>query len=339
MKAWDFAPGLADLRGYRRSSLGPDVTAGVTVAAVAVPSGLGMGELAGVSPIAGLYAASIPLLGYALFGSSRQLIVGPVGAVSAVTATSVAGVAGSDDPARVAAVAAVLAALVGLTLIVSALLKLGFMAEFLSSPVLLGYINGVAVLIIAGQTDKLLGISVEARNFVPRVLETVLAIPKINWWTVLLSAVLIGMVLVLKKLVPKFPGMLAVVVFAGGASALFGFSGLGIAVVGEVPGGFPVPQVSGVTLDDVFDLTVPALGLALIAYGDSMAIARTYAEKHRYEINADRELLGLGAGNLAAGLFQGIPIGGSGSKTALNDASRGQTPLVGIIVAVLSLVV
>lgn len=339
MKAWDFAPGLADLRGYRRSCLPGDLTAGVTVAAVAVPSGLGMGELAGVSPIAGLYAASIPLLGYALFGSSRQLIVGPVGAVSAVTATSVAGVASSDDPARVAAVAAVLAALVGLTLIVSALLKLGFMAEFLSGPVLLGYINGVAVLIIAGQTDKLLGISVEARNFLPRVLETVLAIPEINWWTVLLSAVLIGMVLVLKKMVPKFPGMLAVVVLAGGASALFGFSRLGIAVVGEVPGGFPLPQASDVTLDDVFDLTVPALGLALIAYGDSMAIARTYAEKHRYEINADRELLGLGAGNLAAGLFQGIPIGGSGSKTALNDASRGRTPLVGIIVAVLSLVV
>src|SRR5690606_22605979 len=161
----------------------------------------------------------------------------------------------------------------------------------------------------------------------------------INWWTVLLSAVLIGMVLVLKKMVPKFPGMLAVVVLAGGASALFGFSRLGIAVVGEVPGGFPLPQASDVTLDDVFDLTVPALGLALIAYGDSMAIARTYAEKRRYEINADRELLGLGAGNLAAGLFQGIPIGGSGSKTALNDASRGHTPLVGIIVSIVSLLV
>lgn len=290
--------------------------------------------------MAGLYATAIPLIGYALFGSSRQLIVGPTGAIAAVTAVSIATLlTPSDDPARAAGLAAVLAALTGVILIVSSLLRLGFMAEFLSSPVLLGYLNGVAVIIIAGQLDKLLGVTVESRNFIPRIWETLLAIPRAHGWTVLLSALLIGMVLLLRKTVPKIPAMIVVVVLAGVASVMMGFSRHGIAVVGDVPSGFPVPRLSGVSLDDVFDLVVPALGLALIIFGDSMAIAQTYADKHRYEIKANRELLGLGAANIAAGLFQAIPVDGSGSRTALSDANRGGSPLVGIIVAVVSLLV
>ncbi|MEV0201223.1 SulP family inorganic anion transporter [Nonomuraea sp. NPDC050691] len=332
-------PGLAELRGYRRSRLCDDVVAGVTVAAVAIPSGLGMGELAGVGPVAGLYATAVPLIGYALFGSSRQMIVGPTGAIAAVTATSVAAVVSSDDPARVAGMAAALAALSGVILILASLLRLGFMAEFLSRPVLLGYINGVAVLIIAGQLDKLLGITVESRNFVPQVWETLLALPQAHGWTVLLSALLIGVVVLLRVTAPKIPAVIVAVVLAGAASAAIGFPRHGIEVVGDVPRGFPLPRLPGISLDDVLDLVVPALGLALLIFGDSMAIARTYADKHRYTISAGRELLGLGAANIAAGLFQAIPIDASGSRTALNDVRGGASPLVGMTVAATAVLV
>ncbi|MFC4060267.1 SulP family inorganic anion transporter [Planomonospora corallina] len=339
MKLWQLVPGLAELRGYRRSRLRDDVVAGVTVAAVAVPSGLGMGELAGVGPVAGLYATAVPLIGYALFGSSRQLIVGPTGAVAAVTATSVAAVASSDDPVRVAGMAAALAVLSGVILILCSLLRLGFMSEFLSRPVLLGYINGVAVLIMVGQLNKLLGVTVESRNFVPQVWETLRAIPQAHGWTVLLSVLLIGAVVLLRVAAPKIPAVIVVVVIAGVASAVIGFPRHGIEVVGDVAGGFPLPRLPGISLDDVFDLVVPALGLALLIFGDSMAIARTYADKHRYTISANRELLGLGAANITAGLFQAIPIDASGSRTALNDSYRGASPLVGLIVAAAAVLV
>lgn len=330
------APGLA---GLRRSRLRDDVVAGLTVAAVAIPSGLGMGELAGVNPVAGLYATAVPLIGYALFGSSRQVIVGPTGAIAAVTATSVAAVVSADDPARVAGMAAALAALSGVILVLFAVLRLGFMSEFLSRPVLLGYINGVAVLIMAGQLDKLLGLTVDSRKFVPQVWDTLLAVPQAHGWTVLLSVVLLGVVMLLRVTAPKVPAVIVVVALAGVASAVFGFSRYGIEVVGEVPGGFPVPRLPAVSIEDVVQLAVPAFGLALLMFGDSMAIARTYADKHRYPISPTRELVGLGAANLAAGLFQAIPIDASGSRTALNDTRRGASPLVGLIVAAAAVLV
>ena len=158
---WALAPGLHELRGYRRDQLRPDLLAGVTGAAVAVPAGLAMGELAGLSPVAGLYATMLPLVAYALFTSSRHVMVGPDGTLAVLTATTVAPLAGGNT-ARYAALAAALALMVGLILLVSAALRLGFMADFLSIPILIGYFNGIALIIIASQLGKVFGLSISA---------------------------------------------------------------------------------------------------------------------------------------------------------------------------------
>jgi SulP family sulfate permease len=187
---WALAPGLRELRGYRRGQLRPDLLAGVTVAAVAVPAGLATGELAGLSPVAGLYATMWPLVAYALYASSRQIVVGPDGTLAVLTATTVAPLAGGGA-ARYAALAAALAMIVGLILLVSAALRLGFMADFLSIPILLGYFNGIALIIIASQVGKVFGLSISADYFFGVLREFITEVGQIQWLTATLSLALL----------------------------------------------------------------------------------------------------------------------------------------------------
>ena len=208
---WALAPGLDELRGYRRDQLRPDLLAGITGAAVAVPAGLAMGELAGLSPVAGLYATMLPLVAYALFTSSRQVMVGPDGTLAVLTASTVAPLAGGNA-ARYAALAAALALMVGLILLLSAALRLGFMADFLSIPILVGYFNGIALIIIASQFGKLFGLSISATYFFGVLREFVTEVGQIHWWTAVFSVALLALVLVLKRFAPAFPGSLLAVV-------------------------------------------------------------------------------------------------------------------------------
>jgi sulfate permease, SulP family len=335
---WDVVPGLADLRRYERAQLRTDVIAGVTIAAVAVPAGLGMGELAGLTAVAGLYATLLPLAAYSLFGSSRQLVVGPEGALAALTAATLAPLA-AGDPARYAALAAMLALLVGGILVVSSLLRLGFMADFLGKPVLIGYINGIALIIIASQLGKLFGLDIESDDFFPTLEEFFRELGKSHWSTVLLSAGLLALIFVLRRVVPMVPATLVAVVVAGVLSELFDFEGRGIAVVGDIAAGLPDLGLPDVGLDDVTDLALPAVGLALVAFGDTVATARTYAAKNRYEVDANRELAGLGASSIAAGFSQAFPVSASGSRTALNDSSGGSSQVVCLIAAAIVAVI
>ena len=336
--AWSFVPGLRDLRHYDRAALRPDLIAAVTVAAVAVPASLGMAELAGLPVVVGLYATMLPLAAYALFGSSRQLVVGPEGTLAALTAVTIAPLAGGD-PAQYAALAAALALVMGVVLLLGGLLRLGFMADFFSKPVLLGYINGIALTIIAGQLGKLLGVSVSEQDFFPILREVFSELGQVDPLTAFLSISLVGLALLLRRVAPMVPATLVVVVVAIVASVLFDLAEHGVAVVGDVEGGLPPLGLPDVTLDDIVDLLLPASAFALIAFADSIASVRSYAVKNGYEIDPNRELAGLGGANLAAGISAAFPISGSGSRTALNDSTGGRTQLVGIATAVLVAVI
>lgn len=329
---WALAPGLAELRGYRRSQLRPDLLAGLTGAAVAIPAGLAMGELAGLSPVAGLYATMLPLVAYALFTSSRHVMVGPDGTLAVLTATSVAPLAGGS-PARYAALAAALALIVGVIHLVSAALRLGFMADFLSVPILVGYFNGIALIIIASQLGKVFGLSISADYFFGILREFVSEISQIHWLTAAFSVALLVMVLLLKRAAPAFPGSLLAVVIASVASVTLDLPRRGLAVVGDVTPGLPSLTFPDLPLRDLSLLTIPAGGLALVAFADTMANARTYAKRHGYEVSANRELAALGAANIAAGFSRAMAISASGSRSALNDATGGTSQVVGLVTA------
>lgn len=332
------APGLSELTAQAPRHWRKDLIVGLSVAAVAVPSSLGMAELAGVPPTAGLYATMFPLAVYLLFGSSRQLVVGPDGTLSALTASTLAPIA-AGDPAQYGALAAALAIAVGLWMLVGAALRLGFMADFLSKPVLIGYSNGVALQIIASQAGKLLGIKVQSRNFFPTIREVVGNLGHTSLTTLALSASLAAMALVLVWAWPKAPVYLAVVLVAGAASALLHLDQHGIATIGPVGAGLPIPKPPRITFTQASTLVLAAAGMALVSFGDATAITRTYAAKNGYEVQAGRELAGLGAANIAAGLTQAMPVSSSGSRTAVNDAAGGRTQLVGLAVLAVAVLI
>jgi hypothetical protein len=319
--AWSIVPGARDLRHYDRAALRPDLVAAVSVAAVAVPASLGMAELAGLPVVVGLYATMLPLTGYALFGSSRQLIVGPEGALAALTAVTIAPLAGGD-PERYAALAAALALVMGVVLVLGGLLHLGFMADFFSKPVLLGYINGTALTIIASQLGKLLGVSVSEQDFFPILREVVVELGDVDSLTVLVSTSLLGLAFVLRRVAPKVPATLVVVVGAIAASLLFDLEERGVAVVGAVEGGLPPLGLPDVSLSDLRDLLLPACAFALIAFADTIGSARAYAVKNGYEVDPNRELAGLGGANLSSGVSAAFPVSASGSPATSSPSVR-----------------
>ena len=213
------------------------------------------------------------------------------------------------------------------------------MADFLSIPILVGYFNGIALIIIASQLGKILGLSISATYFFGVLRELVSEASQIHWWTALFSLALLALLLTLKRVAPTFPGSLLAVVVAGVASVTLDLSARGLAVVGDIPAGLPSLTVPEVPLRDVSLLALPAAGLALVAFADTIANARTYAKRNGYEIRANRELAGLGAANIAAGFSRALAISASGSRSALNDASGGTSQVVGLVTALVVAVV
>ncbi|MFW5417785.1 sulfate permease [Nocardiopsis sp. CNT-189] len=325
-------PGMGGPAGYGRARLVRDLVAGVTVGAVAVPAGLAMSELAGLPPMAGVYATLLPLAVYALLGSSRHLVVGPESVLAALTLSIVAPLA-QGDPGRYAVLAAALALMTGTVYIAAGLLRLGFMADFLSKPVLLGFVNGTALIIIAGQLGKVFGIPVAFSGFFPTLWRLAAGIGRTHPPTLVLSALLLGLALALRRWAPVLPATLAVVAAATAASALLDLEDLGVAVVGPVDGGLPPVALPWAALPDLADLVVPALGLALVGFADAAAISRGYARRSGYPIDPNRELTALGAANLSAGLTQAFPVGSSASRTALGVSTGASSQVTGVTAA------
>ena len=330
------APGLATLLRYPRSYLRSDVVAGVTVGAVAVPSSLAMAELAGLPVVYGLYGTFLPLAVYGLLGTSRQHVIGPDSTLAALTGVTVAPIAmvgGQVDPARYAALAAALALAMGLLLFLAGALRLGFVADFFGKPVLLGYINGVALIVIASQLGKLLGISVGVDDFFAIVWEVLSELGDANGPTVLLSAVLLASAIATRRFLPALPPSLVVLALALVIAALVDLEDHGIAVVGEVEGGLPSFGLPGIGASDFLDLLLPAAGFALVAFADLTATVRTFAQKHGYEVDANRELTALGGANLVGGLTGAFPVSSSNSRSAVNDSTGAKSQAAVIVAA------
>ena len=329
------APGVAFFLRYPRSYLRSDVVAGVTVGAVAVPSSMAMAELAGLPVVYGLYGTFLPLAVYGLLGTSRQHVVGPDSTLAALTGVTVAPLAmvgGEVDPARYAALAAALALAMGLLLFLAGALRLGFVADFFGKPVLLGYINGVALIVISTQLGKLLGISVGADDFFAIVREVFSELGDANGPTVLLSAGLLAAAVATRRIVPALPPSLVVLALGLLIAALVDLEDHGIAVVGEVAGGLPSFGLPGVGANDFLDLVLPAAAFSLVAFADLIATVRTFAQKHGYEVDANRELTAIGGANLVGGLTGAFPVSSSNSRSAVND-SAGAMSQAAVVVA------
>ena len=331
-------PGLEQFRGYQRQWLRGDALAGVTVAAYLVPQVMAYATVAGLPPVAGLWAALAPLAVYAVLGSSRQLSVGPESTTALMTATALAPLA-LGDPGRYAALAAAAALLVGAICFVAGLVRIGFLADLLSRPVLVGYMTGVAVIMIGSQLSKVTGVPVEGDEFVDQVRSFIEGLDGVHWPTAALSAAVLVLLLALARLVPRLPGPLIAILLATAAVAVFSLDRNGIRVIGEIPAGLPTPSLPGVGWADLSALVIPAAGIAIVAFSDNVLTARTFAARHSQRVDANAELRALGVCNVGTGLLHGFPVSSSGSRTALGDALGSRTQLYSVVSLVLVVVV
>ena len=331
-------PGLAALRRRDLPAVRGDVLAGVTVAAYLVPQVLAYAEVAGLAAVTGLWTAVAALGAYVVFGSSRQLSVGPESTTAIMTAVALAPLAAGDG-GRYAALAGALALLVGALCLLGRLARLGFLADLLSRPVLVGYLTGIALIMISGQLEKITGVPVDGDTFVAELLSFAANIGQVHLPTLLLSAAVLAFLLVGAKLFPRAPIPLLAVLLAAGATALLTADALGVRVVGSVPQGIPVPALPSVTITDLTDLLLPAVGVAIVAYSDNVLTGRAFATRNSYPLDADQEMLALGAANVAAGLLQGFPVSSSGSRTVIGDSLGSRSQLSSIVTLLLVVVV
>lgn len=330
------APGLHDLLHYQRADLPKDLAAGLAVAAVALPVGVAYAQLAGFHPAVGLYSSILPLLAYFLFGTSRQLILGPDAATCALIALTVAPMAGGDPQVYIA-LSALLALFAGLFCILACFLKLGALADFLSRPILVGFLNGVAVSIALGQSGKLFGFNIEQQGVVLVAIELISKFGQIHWLTFAVALLAFAVLLLAPRLIKHLPAALLAMLVAAVAVAGFDLEAHGVATLGVVPAGLPtlgLPAGSLQLLTEHFKpLLMAAAGIALISFSSAMLTARSFAAKNRYDIDVDREFAALGAANIASALSQGFAISGADSRTAMSDAAGGRTRLTGLFAA------
>ncbi|WP_328324509.1 sulfate permease [Kribbella sp. NBC_00382] len=320
------AAGLTGLWGGLRA----DVIAGVTVAAYLVPQAMAYAQLAGLPPVAGLWAVLAPLAVYAVLGTSRLLSVGPESTTALITAASLGSLA-AGDPARYAILAATLALLVGAICLIAWLLRLGFLADLLSKPVLIGYLAGIAVIMVAGQLGRMTGASVSGES---PVAELISAVRHFGSWhpaTVVVSVVALTLLLAAAKWLPRWPAPLMVMALAAAVTAIAGLRDHGVAVIGTVPAGLPVPGLPALNVDDLKLLVFPAVGVALVGYTDTVLTGRAFATDRHERIDADQELLALGVANLTAGTLHGFPVSSSGSRTAVAVAAGAKSQLYSLV--------
>ena len=312
--------------------------AGITVAAYLVPQVMAYATVAGLEPVVGLWAALVPLAVYAVLGSSRQLSVGPESTTALMTATALAPLA-AGDPGRYAMMAAAVALLVGAICFVGGLIRLGLLAELLSRPVLIGYMAGVAVIMIASQLGKVSGVSVDGDEFLDQMRSFIAGLGAVHWPTIVLATSVLALLLLLDRLVPRLPGALIAMLVATAVVAALSLHKNGIKVIGAIPSGLPTPMVPSIPIADFMALLIPAAGIAIVAFSDNVLTARTFAVRHGQNVDANAELRALGVCNVGAGLMHGFPVSSSGSRTALGDALGSRSQLYSVVALVSVLVV
>lgn len=322
-------PGLVSLRTYQRRWLRSDLVAGIVLAAILVPQGMAYAELAGLPAVNGLYTTIACLVGYALMGPSKILVLGPDSSLGPlIFAAIIPLVVAGDDPAKAIALAGMLAILVGLIEIGLGVGKLGFVADLLSSEVQVGYMNGLAITIIVGQLPKLSGFSTDADSFVEEVREFVTNFDQRDATALAVGLVTLVVLLGLPRITKKIPAVLVAVVGATVATAIFGFD---IGTVGTLPEGLPTPEVPWTDIGDVVPLLVAAIGITLVSLTDTIALSTSFNARRGEQVKPNQEMIGIGSANIAAGFFQGFAISSSSSRTAVAEQSGAKSQLTGLV--------
>jgi high affinity sulfate transporter 1 len=330
-------PGARTLAEYQTPWLRRDLVAGIVLTTLLVPQGMAYAQLAGLPAITGLYTTILCLVGYALFGPSRLLVLGPDSSLGPMIAATLLPILGSDgSPARAIALASMLALLVGAVMIAAGAAKLGFVADLLSKPTQIGYMNGLALTILIGQLPKLFGFSTEANGLLNEAHAFVHGLTSGDTVgaAVVIGLVSLAMILALGHWLPRVPGVLVAVVIAIAASSVFSLADHGVSLVGTLPKGFPPLTVPN-PISDLPLLIAGALGIALVALTDTISTASAFAARTGQEVDGNGEMIGIGAANVAAGLFQGFPVSTSGSRTAVAEQAGAKTQLTGVVGAVL----
>ena len=326
-------PGTSVARHYRRTWLRADLLAGLALVALLIPQGMAYAELAGVPPVAGLYATMLALCAYAVFGPSRTLVLGPDSTISPLVFAAVTPlVAHHASPSERLAFAAMLALLMGALCVIAGIFRLGVLGELLSKPMRIGYLNGIAVVVFVSQLPKLFGFSTDADGVVDELhafMDGVLD-GATNSASLTIGVACLAVIVVLRHWGPLAPGVLVAVVGATVAVSIFHLADEGVAVVGAVPQGLPRPDWPGVGLDDVTTLLTAAIGMAFVTIADTIALSRTFAARGDV-VDAEQEIVALGAANIAAGLFQGLPVSASSSRTAVARSTGARTQLAGVV--------
>lgn len=321
------------LRRYAPATFKLDLVAGLTTAVMLVPQAMAYAMLAGLPPIVGLYASVVPLALYALFGSSRELAVGPVAMVSLLVATGVGSLAPAGS-ADFIAYAALLAAMVGVIQLAMGLVRAGFLVNFLSHPVVSGFTSAAALIIGFSQLEHLLGIDIDRGHHIHAIAwQAIQSAGEIEPATLAIGGASIAALIALERRSPRAPRALIVVALGTVAVWLLGLADRGVAIVGHVPSGFPRPALPELDAAIAIDLLPIAITIALVGFMESISVARAFARRGRYEIDPDQELVGLGAANLGGALFGGYPVTGGFSRTAVNAQAGARTPVASLITA------
>lgn len=335
MAGW--VPGVSALRSYQLRWLPKDVTAGLVLTTLLVPQGMAYAELAGLPVITGLYTSILCLIGYALFGPSRILVLGPDSSLGPMIAATILPLVGAHgDPARAVALASVLALLVGAMTTLAGVARLGFVADLLSRPTMIGYMNGLALTILVGQLPKLFGFSVQADTFLAELRGLVAGLAHGKSVTASLAVGLFGLAVILacRRWWPRVPGILVAVVSSVAATSVFDLAGHGVSLVGRLPQGFPPFTLPRVPLSDFGLLVGGAAGIAVVSLADTISTSSSFAARSGQEIDGSREMIGIGVANIGAGLFQGFPVSTSGSRTAVAEQAGAKTQVTGLVGAV-----
>jgi high affinity sulfate transporter 1 len=326
-----WVPGVHVARTYERRWLRADLVAGVVLAAILVPQGMAYAELAGLPPVTGLYTTIACLVAYAVFGPSRVLVLGPDSSVSPLIFAAIIPLLAGGDTAKAIALAGMLALFVGLIEIGLGLGRLGFVADLLSKEVQVGYMNGLGITIIVGQLPKLFGFSTDANGFIDEVRAFFGGLDKTSATTLAVGAACLVVLLVLPRLTRRLPAVLVAVVGATLVSAALGLAQHGVKTVGALPQGVPRPSLPWTSIHDVGPLLIAAVGITLVSLTDTIATSTSFAARRGDEVAPDQEMVGVGAANIAAGLFQGFAISVSGSRTAVAEQSGAKSQVTGLV--------
>ncbi|WP_404369834.1 SulP family inorganic anion transporter [Corallococcus coralloides] len=325
-----FLPGIEQARTYERRWLRADVLAALTVGAMLIPQGLAYAQIVGVRPAAGLYAGVFAMLAYALFGPSRHLLLGPEAGAAILTATALGPVVAGGGPERLASLAALLALMVGGVSLLGGLFRAGALADFLSRPILIGYINGAALIIIGSQLARMFGLERGSNQFAGQLQEVAANVGRTHVPTLLLGLGIVAALVAMRRFLPRWPAPLVMVALTTAATWAFQLEHGGVKVVGPIAAAAPAFGLPSLRFEDVRALLPAAFSLALVSYASSVLTGRIYADRFGYRLDTQQEFFGHAAANLLTGLTQGFPVSGSDSRTAVSASMKGRTQLVGV---------